>query len=159
MLSDVELDYVLSLINTYFKLGYKYYLVNTITDNDVIYDIDVYISKEEIKAVTSTTFDLTNAIHIKIDSSNRNSNQYNQSLHSRDILVNKSLTDIVVVDDAEFVYTNATVSTKDVTLVNPDLLLNNADSYNHNVLLGSSILITSVIFLYLFFASILRLRK
>ena len=52
MLSDVELDYVLSLINTYFKLGYKYYLVNTITDNDVIYDIDVYISKEEIKAVT-----------------------------------------------------------------------------------------------------------
>lgn len=159
MLTDVELDYVLSLINTYFKLGYKYYLVNTITDNDVIYDIDFYVSKNEIKAVSKTTFDLTEAVHIKIDSSNRNNSQYNQSLHSRNILVNKSLTDIVVVDEAEFIYTNAVVSSTGVTLVNPDLLLNNADSYYHNVLLCSSIFITSVIFLYLFFASILRLRK
>lgn len=159
MLSEIELDYVLSLINTYQKLGYKYYLINTITETDVIYDIDLYVSKKEIKAVTSTTFDLTNAMHIKIDSSNRNSNAYNPSIHSRDILINSNLTSIVTIHDAEFVYTNATINTSSVGLVNPDLLLNGADSHNNNVLFGASVLLTGMIFLYIFFASVLRLKK
>lgn len=159
MLNQTEIDYVLSLINTYQKLGYKYYLCNTITGTDNIYDMDIYFSKKEIKAVTSTTFDLTEAIHIKLDSSNRNDNNYNQSVHSRDNLINSSLTSIVNVHEAEFIYTNATVSSQGATLVNPDLLLNAADSNNHNLLLGSSILLTGMIFLYIFFAHILRLKK
>ena len=159
MLNQTEIDYVLSLINTYQRLGYKYYLCNTITDSNNIYDVDIYFSKKEIKAVTSTTFDLTEGIHIKLDSSNRNDSGYNQSVHSRDNLINSSLTSIVNVDEAEFVYTNATVSSQGATLVNPDLLLNSADSNNNNLLLGASVLITGMIFLYIFFAHILRLKK
>lgn len=159
MLTQIEIDYILSLINTYQKLGYKYYLCNTITDNDILYDMDIYFSRKEIKAVTSTTFDLIDALQIKIDSSNRNNSGYNQSLHSRDNLVNKSLTGIVTIDEAEFIYTNATISTEGSTLVNPDLLLNSADSNNHSLLLGANVLLTGMIFLYIFFAHILRLKK
>ena len=159
MLSEIELDYVLSLVNTYKKLGYDYYLCNTITQSNNNYDIDFYVSKEEIKAVSSTTFDLTNSIHIKIDSSNRNDNNYNQSLHSRDVLVDDNLTKIITVDEAEFIYTNAVITSKNITLVNPDLMLNSSNSYSNHILLGASVLLTGMIFLYIFFESILRLKK
>ena len=159
MLSQIELDYILSLINTYCKLGYDYYLCNTITQSNNNYDIDFYVSKEEIKAVSSTTFDLTNSIHIKIDSSNRNDNNYNQSLHSRDVLVDDNLTKIITVDEAEFIYTNAVITSKNITLVNPDLMLNSSNSYSNHILLGASVLLTGMIFLYIFFESILRLNR
>lgn len=159
MLTQVEIDYILSLINTYQSLGYKYYLCNTITNSDIVYDMDIYFSKKEIKAISSTTFDLTESIHIKIDSSNKNSSGYNPSIHSRDNLVNMNLTSIVTIDEAEFIYTNAKVTTEGATLVNPDLLLNSGESYNHTLLLGSSVLLTGTIFLYIFFAHILRLKK
>lgn len=159
MLTSTEIDYILSLINTYQKQGYTYYLCNTVTDNDVIYDIDIYFSKKEIKAVTSSIFDLSNAIHIKIDSSNRNASGYNQSLHSRDNLVNSNLTSVVEIDIAEFVYTNAIIETENAVLINPDLLMNNSDSFNHNLLLGANVLLTGMLFLYVFFVHILRLKR
>lgn len=159
MLSQVEIDYILSLINTYKKLGYDYYLCNTITDPDVVYDIDIYFSKKEIKAVTSTTFDLSNAIHIKIDSSNKSVGSYNQSLHSRDNLVNSNLSSVITVDEAEFIYTNATVQTDSVTLVNPDLLLGSSDSINSILLSSAGVVLSGIIFLYLFFTHILRVKK
>lgn len=158
MLSQIETDYILSLINTYQMNGYRYYLCNTITDNDVVYDIDIYFSKEEIKAITSNVFDLTNAIHIKIDSSNRNSNGYNTSLHSRDVLVNGDLTSIVIIDEAEFIYTNAAFS-ENITLINPDLLFGNSVSYYNSLFLCGNIFLTGMIFLYLFVTQVLRLRK
>ncbi len=156
MFSQQEIDYVLSLINTYRRLGYNYYVCHTITENDNIYDICIYFSKKEIKATSSTTFDLINAIQINIDSSSRN---YNSSIHSRDTLVSSDLTKIININSAEFIYTNATVSNSAITLVNPDLRLNAASNYDNTLLLASNLFMCSVIFLYLFFKSILRLRR
>lgn len=159
MFSQQEIDYILSLINTYRRLGYKYYVCHTVTENDNNYDIRIFFSQKEIKAVTSTTFDLTNAIQIDIDSSARNDNSYNPSTHSRDTLVSSNLTKIVNVNAAEFIYTNATISAAATTLVNPDLVLNNASNYSDTLLLATNLFMCSVIFLYLFFKSILRLRR
>lgn len=156
MFSQQEIDYVLSLINTYRKLGYKYYVCHTITENDNVYDICIYFSQKEIKAITSTTFDLSNAIQINIDSSSRN---YNSSIHSRDTLVSSDLTKIININSAEFIYTNSTVFNVATTIVNPDLTLNNASNYDNTLLLASILFMCCSIFLYLFFKSVLRLKR
>ena len=159
MFSQVEIDYVLSLINTYQRLGYKNYLCHTITENDDVYDISIYFSKKEIKVVTNNTFDLTEAIHIEIDSSNRNDSGYNPSTHSRDYVVSSNLTSIVEVNQAEFIYTNATPNTSSITAVNPDLLLNASQNYNNSILIGAGVVLCGMIFLYMFFKSILRVKR
>lgn len=159
MFSQQEIDYILSLINTYRRLGYQYYMCHTVTEDNNVYDICIYFSQKEIKAVTSTTFDLSNAIQINIDSSSRNDNSYNGSTHSRDTLVSSNLTKIINVNAAEFIYTNATVSNSAITLVNSDLTLNNASNYQDTLLLATNLFMCSVIFLYLFFKSILRLKR
>ena len=159
MFSSLEVDYILSLINTYQRLGYKYYMCHTITENDNNYDICIYFSKNKITAVTSTTFDVTNAIQIYIDSSSRNDNSYNSSTHHRDYVSNSNLTKIVSVHQAEFIYTNAVVETSSNTVVNPDLLLNQASNYNDFLLISAGVLLCGTIFLYMFFKSILRLKR
>lgn len=158
MLSQVEVDYILSLINTYQKQGYKYYLCNTITNPDSVYDIDIYFSKQEIKAINSNSFDFTNAIHLCVDSSNKSTSSYNYSVHARSRLVDSNVSDIINIDEAEFIYTNATVG-ENIVLINPDLLLNSAANFSNNMLLRSSVILCCLIFLYLFFSHILRLNK
>ena len=120
MFSSLEVDYILSLINTYQRLGYKYYMCHTITEND---------------------------------------NSYNSSTHHRDYVSNSNLTKIVSVHQAEFIYTNAVVETSSNTVVNPDLLLNQASNYNDFLLISAGVLLCGTIFLYMFFKSILRLKR
>lgn len=159
MFNQQEIDYILSLINTYRRQGYKYYVCHTITEDNNNSDIRVYFSKKEIKAVTSTTFDISEGIEIEIDSSSRNDNSYNSSIHSRNIIVSSNLTKIVNVHQAEFIYTNAVVSSSSVTIINPDLRLNSASNYDNTLLLASVLFMCCSIFLYLFFKSIFRLRR
>lgn len=74
MLSSVELEYVKSLISTYYAKGYKYYLCTTVTETNYTttdYDICIYFSKEPIEAVTDNYFDIRNGIQIYIDSSSK----------------------------------------------------------------------------------------
>lgn len=160
MFSQTEENYIKALINTYKQQGYNYYLTHTITETDYNYDIYLYVSKEEIKAVTPTTFDLTNAICIYIDSSSRNDNTYNPSTHSRDRIENGNLTASVEVNQAEFIYTNATFTySETVGCINPDLLLQSSDSYVSLRISAVIIFILIVTFLYTFFTNILRIRK
>ena len=159
MFSQQEIDYILSLINTYRRLGYKYYVCHTVTEDNNNYDIRSYFSKKEIKAITSSTFDLTNAIQIDVDSSSRNDNSYNSSTHSRDTIVSSNLTKIINIYQAEFIYTNATISNVATTIANPDLRLNSASNYDNTLLLASVLFMCCSIFLYLFFKSILRLKR
>lgn len=159
MFSEVETNYILSLINTYQCNGYHYYLCHTITENNNNYDICIYFSEKEIQAISSNMFDLTNAICIKIDSSSRNDNSYNPSTHSREYVENSNLTDVIEVNRAEFVYTNAVFNTSASTFVNPDLLLNASTSYSSYLLSSATIFLLGSIFLYMFFKSILRIKK
>lgn len=159
MFTQTEENYIKALINTYKKKGYNYYLCHTITEDNNNYDIAVYVSKEEIKAVSGSVFDLTNAIYIQIDSSTRN-NSYNSSLHSRDRIVNSNVTTILEVHEAEFVYTNATYTYNEAnTCVNPDILLQGSDSISSLYLSITCIVVLLISFLYTFFINILRVRR
>lgn len=160
MFTQVEENYIKSLINTYKKQGYNYYICHTVTENDNNYDVYIYFSKEEIKAISYNTFDLTNAIYIQLDSSNRNDNNYNSSTHSRTRLINSNVNSIVEINQAEFIYTNAINSYKTESIVlNPDLLLQGSSSYSNIVFMGACIIILFITFLYTFISNIFRLRK
>lgn len=105
MLSSVEIDYLKSLILAYKKQGYNYYLCHTVTNyysdvND--YDLYVYFSKDPIEAITSDHFYVPEGgIEVQIDSSSKSNNNTNDSV------VSFSYSGDVVVDVAEFTYTNA----------------------------------------------------
>lgn len=160
MFSQVEENYIKALINTYKKQGYDYYICHTVTENDNNYDIYIYFSKEEIKAVSNNMFDLTNAIYIQLDSSSRNDSGYNASVHSRTRLVNSNVTKIVEINQAEFIYTNAINSYKtETTVLNPDLMLQGSNSYGSLLFMGICIIVLFITFLYTFISNIFRLRK
>ena len=160
MFTQVEENYIKALINTYKKQGYNYYLCHTITETNNNYDICLYVSKEEIKSVSSTTFDLTNAIGIYIDSSQRNDNNYNLSTHTRDLMFDGNITTIVSVNQAEFIYTNATYTyTESSTVINPDLLVQGSESVEMFTMVGVIQIVLIITFIYTFFANILRIRK
>lgn len=160
MFSQVEENYIKSLINTYLKEGYKYYVCHTVTETDNTYDVYIYFSKEEIKAISQETFDITNGIYIQFDSSSRNDNSYNSSTHSRIRVVNESVTDIVSINQAEFIYTNAVYEYSTAnTIVNPDLMLQSSDSYLSIIFMYVCIAILVITFLYTFFTNVLRVRK
>lgn len=160
MFTQVEENYIKSLINTYKKQGYDYYICHTVTENDNNYDIYMYFSKEEIKAVSNTTFDLTNAIYIQLDSSNRNDSGYNASTHSRTRLINSKVNSIIEINQAEFIYTNAINSYKtETTVLNPDLMLQGSNSYGSVLFMGICIIVLFITFLYTFISNIFRLRR
>lgn len=74
MLTAVELEYVKSLISTYYLKGYKYYLCTTVTEygtSNTDYDLCIYFSKEPIEAITDNYFEVKNGIQIYIDSSSK----------------------------------------------------------------------------------------
>lgn len=158
MFSVQEENYIKGLIASYYKHGYKYYLCHTVTESNNTYDFYIYFSKEEISAITSDTFELKNAVFMKVDSSQRNDNGYNGSTHSRDV-IQDSFSEIVNVHQAEFIYTNAVVNYKtDSIALNPDINYIDCPILNNYCIYG--ILIVLVIsFLFSFVSSILRLRK
>lgn len=160
MFTQAEENYIKALINTYKKQGYNYYLCHTITETNNNYDICLYVSKEEIKSISSSVFDLTNAIGIYIDSSQRNDNAYNPSIHSRDLMFDGNITTIVNVNDAEFIYTNAIYTYSETsTVVNPDLLVQGSESVEMFNMIAVIELVLIITFIYTFFANILRIRK
>lgn len=160
MFSQVEENYIKALINTYKKEGYKYYICHTVTENDNNYDVYIYLSKEEIKAISNNTFDLTNAIYIQLDSSNRSDSGYNSSTHSRSRLLKSNINEILEVNQAEFIYTNAIYSYKtETTVLNPDLLLQSSNSYNSICFMTICSIVLVITFLYTFISNIFRIRK
>ncbi len=152
MLSVQEENYVRSIINTYKKQGYDYYLCQSNNDTNVATDIYLYFSKEEIKALDKNIFVIKNGIQINIDTSYR----YNDKpdvLHIRNGIAN----DTIVIDTTEYVYSNCVYDYKPmVDVVYPDLLLSNSDSFN-SMYMVNFLLIS--IFLYMFIKSVLRIRR
>ena len=152
MLSVQELEYVKSLINTYKKQGYNYYLLTTNSNNDVSADIYLFLSKEEIKALDDVTFSIVNGIKINIDYSYRyNENPYILTMF--DTVENN----VYIIDKHEYIYSNCSYNYKATTsVIYPDILLSGSDSYYSSYVL--SFLLISI-FLYMFIKSILRIRR
>lgn len=160
MFSQNEENYIKSLINTYHKDGYNYYICHTVTESDNVYDVYIYFSKKEIKAISRDTFDVTDGVYIQLDSSSRNDNSYNPSTHSRIRVVNSNFTDVVSVNSAEFIYTNSVCNyDTSKTVLNPDLNLQGTNSYLDCRFMAVCIFVLIVTFLYTFFTNILRVRK
>ena len=160
MFTSVEESYLKGLINNYFKQGYKYYVCHTVTETDNDYDVYLYLSKEEIIAITSTSFDITHGVFIMLDSSSRNDNTYNPSTGYRLIVSNSDYTDILSVNKAEFIYSNAEVDYDVTTLSAPaDILINNSDTLNGLHLNILCCFILTITFLYTFLSNILRLKR
>ena len=159
MFSQVEENYIKGLIGSYLKQGYKHYLCHTVTETDNNYDVYIYFSEKEIKALSSNAFELDSALCIKIDSSIRNDNSYNPSTHSRTILSNSNYSGAIDINEAEFVYTNAEIS-YETTLdtINPDINYNGysvVDSW-YSV---SMLFVLVILFIYTFIKDIFRIRK
>lgn len=151
MLSIQEQEYVRSIINTYKKQGYDYYLLVTNSDTNNTIDIYLYFSKEEIKALDKNLFAIKNGIEVNIDTSY----SYNRSnVLSSYVSI---AYDTIVVDRTEYIYSNCLYDYKATSdVIYPDILLSNSDSFN-SMYFVNFLLIS--IFLYMFIKSILRLRR
>ena len=159
MFTQVETDYLKSLINFYKKQGYDYYLAHTVTENYNNYDMCIYFSKEEIKASTDNTFSIKNAIVINIDSSGRNDNN-NYSTSARDIISNSNYSGSLLVHPAEFIYTNAILDYEAVSFcINPDILESGVNSYNNNLFSLSILFLLTLILLYHFIHDLIRIHR
>lgn len=153
MLNVQSHEYVRSLINTYRKQGYKYYLCCTNSDNNINTDIYLYLSKNEIIAISDTVFSIDNGIRVNIDTS---SNTY-----SRDDMLsieNNIVGNMFTVDTYESIYTNCKYENNDVVLY-PDIMLSSSDTYSGIIYMGVSSFMFVSIFLYLFIKNILRIRR
>lgn len=158
MFSAVEENYIKGLISSYYKEGYSYYICHSVTETNNSYDIYIYLSKNEITAITPLTFDVTDGIFLKIDSSTRNS--YNDSNNYRLLHSDGAYTGIVSVDKAEFIYSNASVDYDSTTLaINPDIVYNGSNSYFTDRVSYLNLVILFVFFLYIFLKDIFRVGK
>lgn len=121
MLSSNEQEYIKSLIDTYFKAGYKSYLlvsrrVNYYTDD---FEYFLYLSPQNISAMGNNLFSVMDGCVVKIDTSVKNTNS-----NTDENLVSEAFSGVVRTDVAEFVYTNAVVDYNTTTeALNPDLFL------------------------------------
>lgn len=142
MLSQVELEYVRALINTYYAKGYKYYMCHTISDNNNNdYDICIYFSKDKIEALNDNYFSVENGIRIYIDSSLKS----NYNTNASDVV--SSFSNNVTVDVSEFIYTNAESEYSYNSLcLNPDLQID----YKQNHLSVITLILMCIIFCYIF---------
>lgn len=149
MLTQVEKDYLISLINTYKKQGYKHYMAHTVTENNNDYDICVYFSKNDIVAINDNYFDIgTNALKILINSSSRS----NYDSVDRDNV--SSFNGNVTIPEYEFIYTDAKAEYSISSLcVNPDITLDYGFRQIDLVLL----FLVCIIFSYVFIKDLLNI--
>lgn len=158
MFTDVELNYIKSIVNTYKKHGYKYYLCHTVTERYNDYDATIYLSKEPIKASTENTFVLNNALVINIDSSSRNDTN-DTSISYRTLLHNSNYSGSISVNIAEFIYTNAECIYELTSFVKqPDIMNSGVTNPDNMIINYSSVFLVLSIFLYLFIKSVLRIK-
>lgn len=159
MFSQVEENYIKGLIGSYTRQGYKNYICHTVTENDNVYDIYIYFSKEEIKANNSLSYTIKNGILLRIDSSQRNDNGYNLSTHPRVVLANSNYNGTISINQAEFIYTDASIDYEITTsVVQPDI------NYNSNSVITiwsnmGILFLLVILFVYTFVKDILRIRK
>lgn len=159
MLTSVEETYCIGLINRYFEKGYKYYVLHTVTENDSVYDVCLYFSKNPINFITNISFDLENGVKILVDSSSRSENSYNPSLDSRTLTKEINELTYVSLDRAEFIYTNCDVGYSETILcLNSDLLLSHPNSYFDVKFTTIAVFLDVFLALYVFIKSILRIR-
>lgn len=154
MFSAVENDFIKSFVSAYFNEGYKYYIVHTVTETGNDYDLRFIFSKEDIQAVSDNDFVVVDAVVVDVDTSSRSDN-YNQSIHSRETISQISYSGAYEVNVAEFVYTNATPQFEGNTIVlNGDILASgtfNVDMFTWSFL---TVFMLVLIFIYMFVSNI-----
>ena len=155
MFNEQEFEYVKNLVSTYMKQGYKYYVCYTNSDDDVDIDVTICFSKNVIHAVNDTIFNIPNGIKITLKSSNYRYNERPDVINLQTYISG----DLVVVNDYEYIYTNAIIDYETTEyVVYPDLLYSDIN-YGNTQYLYISVFLLAIIFLYMFVNSILRLRR
>ena len=158
MLTSAESEYIRGLISVYQSKGYQYYMCHTVTENNNNYDVCIYFSKEEIKAIDNNIYSISNGIRIYVDSSSRTYNyQTGYSDTPRTLLYNFNGT--VTVNIAEFIYTNAIVDySLSSYVVNPDIMMSAATNYSINKIDVTLLCLIVIILLFSFIRSIFRIK-
>lgn len=124
MLTDIQLTYAQSLINTYRQSGYTDYILTEATRNVgntgtyQPYTMFLYLTKGKFTAQSSTRFQSDDTvIRVSIDTTNYNANSNNDAMLAYDTLTSA----VVTLQDYYTVYTNAEY-TESVIYRKPDLL-------------------------------------
>ena len=158
MFSNTEVEYVESLVNVYKSKGYKYYLAHTVTERYNSVDVEIYFSKEEIKASTEDIFIVKNGLKITLDSGSRN---YENTIYSpRILLADSNFNGTVNVNVEEFIFTNASLNYElTQSVVNPDIMISQPVSPEFNLFSYSLLFLVVSIFIYMFVKSILRIKN
>ena len=158
MFTAQEIEYLKSLIAVYNEQGYIYYIAHTVTESDNVYDFVIYFSKDEILATNDNLFVMQNALKISVDSSSRNYNSYNPSVHSRESV--QEFSGVLNVNVAEFIYTNAkNDSVLATTYINPDISVEYGLLNSTYTATGALLVVLVITFLYIFIKDIIRLRR
>ena len=159
MLTQVESEYVKGLISSYQLKGYKYYVCHTVTEYNYDYDVCIYFSKEEIKAVDNNIFSITNGIKIYIDSSSRSYYQGSYRDTPRIIISDNNYTGTFNINLAEFIYTNANIQYSETSyIINPDITKSGVTSYQFDFITYLLCFLSILCLLDSFIRSILRIK-
>jgi hypothetical protein len=150
MLTIQEQQYFKSLIDTYKKEGYDYYVLATDRPGTLNYQYEfvVYFSKTIIIANSRGEFEITNGIKINIDSTLRNVNTNNDLIYNQE-----QYSGTLIIPGAEFIYTNAvTTYLATTSMYSPDLFLGEGVNYTHEIYIQGFIFtfICAIIIAFLF---------
>ncbi len=144
MFSTAQLDMINGLVGSMRAEGYLYYLA--VTDNvrsdNTEPDLYIYFSKEEIYANDLLSYHIPNNSKLySIRSSNGSTyNNTGERIYVSDI----ELSDTVLVDEIEFVSTNAAFT--EVSVIQPDYTITEVGQYETQ----GGLLFTLSVFLFLF---------
>lgn len=101
MLTATELEYCKMYLTKARDEGYKYYVVQTVTESGSDYDVCIYLSRDKIVCSSPTTFSISDSKKVLLDSS---SGTYNGSGSRFSI---GTFSGVLSVNKWEFCYTNA----------------------------------------------------
>lgn len=111
MFSTNQIEYVRTLLPTYAKQGYKYYIAYTNNDNSNYYstnpDLYVIFSKDEIRATDGYNYELNPETSVIISIRTGNYSSSSSADNSERVVVNQYVNETLFIDEWEHIYTNA----------------------------------------------------
>lgn len=159
MFSTAQQEYIKSIIPTYAKEGYRYYIVctNSVGSSSGSYysepDIYFYFSKKEISAETAYRFTFKGDVLV-VSVRSYNYSSYNGAYNGSRVSVSESTSKSLNIDVYEHVYTNAKFET---VALQPDYNLISGGEMNVRLEAITFILLFITIFSAL--SRLLRLRR
>lgn len=150
MFTQVEMDYVSSLVESMRNEGYCYYVARTVTEYNNQYDCELVFSKEKITANSQTSYTVTNGVKYQVDSSGYTIGGSYSSGNSGSRVVVSAFSGTYSFAETEFCYTNAEFT--GYTL-QPDLRRKGGGVYETTM---ATACIGALLVLFMFFALLFR---